>query len=174
MKIVMAAIAALLFTFVSTSAEARHVHRHQHARHVVRQTSDCRQDNNGRTICSSVALSARRTVGVSYGNVRYAGSRPRGCPYRWCGCGVSLKVFGRIIPSLNLAANWLRKFPRAAPAPGMVAARSGHVFYIEQVYDDGTVLAYDPNSGGHVAHEHRRSLRGFRVVNPHGARVASR
>ena len=100
------------------------------------------------------------------------GGRPKGCPWRYCGCGVSLKVFGRIIPELNLALNWKRKFPRTSPAPGMVAARSGHVFYINSVIDRYTVMAYDPNSGGGKTRIHQRSLRGYTVVNPHGSRMA--
>ncbi len=97
------------------------------------------------------------------------GGRPAGCPHRYCGCGVSLKVFGKIIPELNLAYNWKRKFPRTSPAPGMVAARSGHVFYIVNVIDSSTVLAYDPNSGGGRTRIHERSLHGYTVVNPHGS-----
>jgi len=97
------------------------------------------------------------------------GGRPAGCPRRYCGCGVSLKVFGKIIPELNLALNWKRKFPRTSPAPGMVAARSGHVFYIKEVIDNSTVIAYDPNSGGGKTRIHERSLRGYTVVNPHGS-----
>ncbi len=97
------------------------------------------------------------------------GGRPAGCPRRYCGCGVSLKVFGKIIPELNLAYNWKRKFPRTSPAPGMVAARSGHVFYIVSVIDNSTVMAFDPNSGGGRTRIHERSLRGYTVVNPHGS-----
>ena len=33
---------------------------------------------------------------------------------------VERRVFGRIVPGLNLASNWL-KFPRTAPAPGCCA-----------------------------------------------------
>src|SRR5690242_11383198 len=55
---------------------------------------------------------------------RIVGGRPAGCPSAFCGCGAALRVFGRIVPELNLAANWLR-FPRTSPAPGMVAARRG-------------------------------------------------
>jgi hypothetical protein len=62
---------------------------------------------------------------------RIVGTRPAGCPYSFCGCGAALRVFGRIVPELNLAANWFR-FPRTSPAPGMVAARRGHVFVLEQ------------------------------------------
>ncbi len=58
-----------------------------------------------------------------------AAGRP-GCPRQCCGCEASRYVFGEIRPELNLAYNWVRKFPRTAPAPGMVAARSGHVMVL--------------------------------------------
>lgn len=97
---------------------------------------------------------------------------PAGCPRRlFCGCGVSVQVFGKPIRELFLASNW-RKFPRGAAAPGHVAWRQGHVFLIEEVHDDGTVTAYDANSGGGLTRRHRVSLRGYRVVDPHGARMA--
>lgn len=93
---------------------------------------------------------------------------PDGCPARaFCGCGVSLFVFGERVRSLYLAANWLR-FPRAEPGPGMVAARRGHVMAIIRTYGDGTALVYNPNGGGRRTTIRRRSLAGFRVVNPHG------
>jgi hypothetical protein len=93
---------------------------------------------------------------------------PPGCPRRaFCGCGAAVEVFGRPIRSLWLASNWLR-FPRAAPAPGMVAARRGHVFVIRQVLGGGLVLAYDANSGHGFTKLHVRSLAGFTVVNPNG------
>ena len=79
-----------------------------------------------------------------------------------------MRVFGHPVRELFLAANWLR-FPAASPAPGMAAARHGHVFIIEQVNGDGTVEAYDPNSGGHQTRIHTVSLSGYRVVNPHGS-----
>jgi hypothetical protein len=96
------------------------------------------------------------------------GSRPAGCPRRFCGCGASLHLFGRIIPSLNLAANWLR-FPRAAPAPKMVAARRGHVFVLEQHVSGDTWMVHDSNSGGHRTRLHARSISGFTIVDPSGA-----
>jgi hypothetical protein len=94
------------------------------------------------------------------------GGRPTGCPHSFCGCGASIRVFGRIVPELNLAANWLR-FPRTSPAPGMVAARRGHVFVLERHVEGDTWMAYDANSGGHATRIHARSLRGYAVVNPH-------
>ena len=109
---------------------------------------------------------------VAQGDVASArtvsGRRPSGCPRSFCGCGASLRVFGRIVPELNLAANWLR-FPRTAPAPGMVAARHGHVFVLEQHVEGDTWMAYDANSGGHATRLHARSLRGYTVVNPRAA-----
>ncbi|WP_342730857.1 hypothetical protein [Bradyrhizobium sp. B117] len=96
---------------------------------------------------------------------RIVGGRPAGCPSSFCGCGASLRVFGRVVPELNLASNWLR-FPRTAPAPGMVAARRGHVFVLEQHLGGDMWMAYDANSGGHATRMHARSLRGYTIVNP--------
>ncbi len=101
-------------------------------------------------------------------------AHPAGCPARaFCGCGAALEVFGRNIRELWLAANWF-KFPRAEPAPGMVAVRRHHVFVIREVRAPGLVLAYDPNSGRGLTRIHLRSLRGYVVVNPRaGSRYAS-
>jgi hypothetical protein len=108
---------------------------------------------------------AMAAVDSSQGQV--VGGRPAGCPRSFCGCGASIRVFGRIVPGLNLASNWLR-FPRTAPAPGMVAARRGHVFVLEQHVEGDTWMAYDANSGGRATRIHARSLRGYTVVNPRG------
>ena len=101
-------------------------------------------------------------------SARIVGGRPAGCPSSFCGCGAALRLFGRIVPELNLAANWLR-FPRTSPAPGMVAARRGHVFVLEHHIGGDVWMAYDANSGGHTTRIHARSLRGYTVVNPRGA-----
>jgi hypothetical protein len=125
----------------------------------------------------------RQQIGIergvtSYGNAMAAvdssgqgqvvGGRPAGCPHSFCGCGASIRVFGRIVPGLHLASNWLR-FPRTTPAPGMVAARRGHVFVLERHVEGDMWMAYDANSGGHATRIHARSLRGYTVVNPRGA-----
>ncbi|WP_448032796.1 hypothetical protein [Bradyrhizobium liaoningense] len=102
---------------------------------------------------------------------RVVGGRPAGCPSSFCGCGAALRVFGRIVPELNLASNWLR-FPRTSPAPGMVAARRGHVFVLEQHLGGDVWMAYDANSGGRTTRIHARSLRGYTIVNPRGGSVA--
>lgn len=106
--------------------------------------------------------------GVWQEAARVIGGRPAGCPSRFCGCGASLHLFGRIIPALNLAANWLR-FPRAAPAPKMAAARRGHVFVLERHIAGNTWLVFDANSGGRRTRIHPRSIAGYTIVNPHGA-----
>lgn len=100
-------------------------------------------------------------------------SHPAGCPSRaFCGCGAAVRVFGRPIRSLWLAANWL-KFPRTSPAPGMVAARRGHVFVLEAHLGGNTWRVYDANSGGRKTRIHARSIAGYSIVNPHAARYAS-
>lgn len=99
-------------------------------------------------------------------------SHPPGCPSRaFCGCGAAVRVFGRPVRDLWLARNWYR-FPRANPAPGMVAVRRHHVFVLEQHINGSTWLAYDANSGGRRTRVHPRSIAGFAIVNPHGSRYA--
>lgn len=95
--------------------------------------------------------------------------RPAGCPHAFCGCEASLYRFGRIIPQLNLASNW-RRFPRAAPAPGMAAVRSGHVMILQQHLDGNVWYAHDGNSGGHFTREHAVSIAGYTIVDPSAAR----
>lgn len=93
-------------------------------------------------------------------------SHPEGCPrIAFCGCGVSVKVFGRSIKSLWRAAAWYQ-FPRAFPSAGMVAVRNHHVMFIESYDGNGNAVVYDPNSGGHQTRIHTRSLAGYQVVNP--------
>ena len=193
---VMAIAAAFIAVLLAHPAEARHRHHRQHKQPVI-QVNDavgCSQDNNGRTIClgpvatvahavSTTAAYAvathqhRRYARISYSVddtlERIVGGRPARCPYAYCGCGTSLHIFGRIIPELNLAANW-RRFQSASCGPGMAAWRWGHVFAIESCNGDGTVVAYDSNSGGHRTRIHTISLRGYHIVNPQLSRLASR
>ncbi|WP_369723028.1 hypothetical protein AB8Z38_02765 [Bradyrhizobium sp. LLZ17] len=115
----------------------------------------------------SVANAGYTATTISVSGERVIGGRPAGCPSSFCGCGAALHVFGHVVPELNLASNWLR-FPRAAPAPGMVAARRGHVFVLEQSLGGDMWMAYDANSGGHATRMHARSLRGYTIVNPRG------
>lgn len=137
MKLVMA---GLLLLLMALPAQARHkghhAHRH-HARHV----------GGGQIV-----------------------PNPAGCPrVEFCGRGVAREIFGQIDGAMRplwLAREWLRRFARAEPAPGMVAARAHHVFAIKRVLGPNRVLAYDPNSGHHKTRVHERSLAGYTVVDP--------
>ena len=80
-------------------------------------------------------------------------------------------MFGEIRKDLNLAANWARKFPRTSPAPGMVAARSGHVFVLRAHKGGDVWEVKDGNSGGHKTRIHDRSIRGYTIVDPHSPRT---
>ena len=107
------------------------------------------------------------------GNSAVIGGRPAGCPHAFCGCEASLYVFGEIRAELNLAANWIRKFPRTAPASGMVAARSGHVMVLISHAGGNDWLVHDGNSGGGLTREHVMSISRYVIVDPHGARSAN-
>jgi len=154
-------VASVLTVFASAASEARPFHTSQPRECNVTMPCDFSfsqsfQSRNFRRAQASVPDTAGSQI---------AGGRPVGCPRSFCGCGAAIRVFGHVVPELNLAANWLR-FPRAAPAPGMVAARRGHVFVLEQHVAGDVWMAYDANSGGHATRIHPRSLRGYAVVNP--------
>lgn len=93
--------------------------------------------------------------------------RPAGCPHRFCGCALSIKLFGRIVPKLNLAWNWAREFPRVRyPHAELVAVRRHHVMQLLSHVRDDLWRVYDPNSGGGLIRIHVRSVRGFVFVDP--------
>jgi hypothetical protein len=102
------------------------------------------------------------------------GGRPPGCPRAYCGCEASRYVFGEIRPELNLAYNWVRKFPRTTPAPGMVAARSGHVMVLISHAGGNDWLVHDGNSGGGLTRRHVMSINRYVIVDPRGVRSAGR
>jgi hypothetical protein len=107
------------------------------------------------------------------GNTVVVGGRPAGCPYEFCGCEASRYVFGEIRRELNLASNWIRKFPHAQPAGGMAAVRNHHVMILMSHVDGKDWLVHDGNSGSHLTREHVRSIAGYVIVDPHGSRAAS-
>lgn len=93
---------------------------------------------------------------------------PAGCPARlFCACGAAVKIFGSARRDLWHTSAWM-KFPRANPAPGMVAVNSRHMFVIDKVLPNGMVMAYDYNSGGGKSRYHIRSLKGYSIHNPRG------
>ena len=144
-KVIVPVACLLLFT---VQAEAR-PHHHHHYRH-----------HHFHSMASS--------SGEYQTNQRIVGGRPSGCPHAFCGCEASLFRFGRIIPNLNLATNW-RRFPRAAPAPGMAAVRPGHVMILQQHVAGNVWNVHDGNSGGHMTREHSRSIAGYTIVDPSSA-----
>jgi len=103
-------------------------------------------------------------------NGNIVGRRPVGCPRNFCGCEASLYVFGAIRPELNLASNWIRKFPRTLPAPGMAAVRNHHVMVLRGHVDGSNWLVHDGNSGGGLTRDHVRSINGYTIVDPQGSR----
>ena len=179
-KTMAALIAAFLFVAVTTSAEAKH--KTTKMAHSAINVQSCDYDNDGRVKCGMVQINRPinipkgRKIEPSYGTTMEARivDHPSGCPRSaFCGCGASVRIFGHPVRELYLAANWFR-FAHAMPAPGMVAVRSHHVFVIEQVNGDGTVVAYDANSGGHATRIHTVSLSGYSVRDPHSRQVAMR
>ena len=107
----------------------------------------------------------QQAMAMAPSDERVVSGRPSGCPNAFCGCEASLYKFGRIVPELNLAANW-RRFPRATPAPGMAAVTSGHVMILEQQVAGNVWYVHDGNSGGHLTREHARSIAGYTIVDP--------
>lgn len=165
-------VASVLIVIASAASEARPLQRTQPKECNVTMPCDfsspsvVRVARRGR-LSKSYAMAGNSPVPseamVSAGQV--VGGRPAGCPRSFCGCSAAIRVFGHVVPELNLASNWLR-FPRTAPAPGMVAARRGHVFVLEHQISGDMWMAYDANSGGHATRLHARSLRGYAIVNP--------
>ena len=110
--------------------------------------------------------SIKVTMHRTHETAEVVGGRPTGCPQKFCGCGASLHLFGRIIPALNTAVNWLQ-FPRAAPAPLMAAVKRHHVMVLEADLCGGIWRVFDANGGHHLTRVHARSIAGFIIVNPH-------
>lgn len=104
-------------------------------------------------------------VTYNRGPTTIVGGRPPGCPGLFCGCALSLKIFGKIIPRLNLAGNWL-SFPRTSPVPGAVAANRRHVFQLLSHVEGNIWQVWDANSGGRLTRIHNRSIAGYTTVMP--------
>lgn len=162
-KLIVALLSIALSVAFGGSANATPRHKQQ------RQMIVC--DMRG---CSDQASQARAARAEANAPVDANGGavvshRPQGCPHAFCGCEASLYVFGKIRPELNLASNWIRKFPRTSPAPGMAAARSGHVMVLMSHVEGNNWLVHDGNSGGGATREHIRSISGYVIVNPRGS-----
>lgn len=172
MRLLIAAILAVstLLLLPSTSASARTSGDVLFDRHNINQHYYIPTYSKPHRRLIRIARHKGKHLATARGRSAKYVAHPAGCPRSsFCGCGVA-RHLGIKDRSLWLAASWLR-FPRAAAAPGMVAARRGHVFAILQVIRPGLVLAYDPNSGNHRTRIHERRLAGFTVVNPRRRRA---
>lgn len=171
---------AVFASVIATSAEAQH--RRAQRQHAVvtcdeRGCSDYGKAQRARTAAAATEGTAIGNTGRTNsidanGNTIIIGGRPEGCPRQFCGCEASRYVFGRIRPELNLASNWIKYFPRTEPAPGMAAARGGHVMVLVSHVSGSDWLVHDGNSGGGLTRRHVRSIRGYVTVNPHASRAA--
>ena len=181
-------------TAAATSADARPKHRQQAqaqpqvtcdmrgcsdnpaavaARNATPRTSRARNVRTPDTNEAYTARAEQRAPQVdANGNAVIVGGRPAGCPHQFCGCEASLYLFGEIRKDLNLASNWIRKFPRTQPAAGMVAARSGHVFVLMSHVEGNQWMVHDGNSGGGKTRRHVRSIAGYVIVDPTATRMA--
>jgi hypothetical protein len=166
--IFIAMIISIAFTTAANAQQRRAHHQRDRANHatIVCDERGCSNDIN--------AAQARiPDVLDGNGNGVIVGRRPTGCPHAFCGCEASLFIFGEIRPGLNLASNWIRKFPRASAAPGMVAARNHHVMVLMSHAGGSDWLVHDGNSGGGLTRDHIQSIRGYTIVDPRSSRSAS-
>lgn len=193
MKKILVLLAALITVALTTTAEARHRHHRHYHRHAAVRTYIADPGCNVFFPCEGVVTSKRGEAIVKsmggFGSARkhytpvsnYGApspgpvgraiativSHPSGCPSTaFCGCGAAVRVFGRPVRELWLAANWY-KFPRTSPSPGKVAVRRHHVFVLEAHLSGDVWQVYDANSGGHATRIHARSISGYTIVDPH-------
>jgi len=104
-------------------------------------------------------------IDANGGDARVIGSRPPDCPHAWCGCGLR-KFLGLADKSLNLAWNWVKKFPRTEAQPGAAAVRHHHVMLLEEHLGGTIWRVRDYNGGRGLAWIHARDVRGFVFVMP--------
>ena len=162
-KLIAALLSIALSIAFAMSANATPRHRQQ------RQTIACDMRGCSDQVQPARAARAEANTAVDANCGAVVNRRPQGCPHAFCGCEASPYLFGKIRPELNLASNWVRKFPRTSPAPGMAAARSGHVMVLMSHVEGNNWLVHDGNSGGGLTREHVRSIKGYVIVNPRGA-----
>lgn len=155
-------VTAVLFIAGAAAADAQHRRGHH-----------WRRGSDGTIICNKLGCSDYSKAHAELlrvldanGNGVVVGRRPFGCPHEFCGCEASLYLFGKIRPELNLASNWLKKFPRTLAAPGMAAVRNHHVMVLVSHMAGKIWMVHDGNSGGGFTRDHALSIDGYIVVNP--------
>lgn len=171
MKYLVIIVALLAFCNNAEAHHRHHGHGHHH-RHIVHNSAQIVSNSFFGRLQQpqeQVQLSKHTRYTSSEGVI---GGRPSGCPNAYCGCGASLYKFGRIIPELNLAWNWARKFPHISPSEagnGDAAVRPGHVAIVLENLGGGNYKLHDSNSGGHLTRVHIRHLVGYVFVRPTSA-----
>jgi hypothetical protein len=183
-RLLLAALAAITLAILPQAAEARqhygfhHVHhyrvRHHHRAYGRRYVAETRSESEQGFGFFQSFVEAPRAVIHGVGRAvetigrGIVGGRPSGCPHAYCGCGTSLYFFHRIVPDLNLAANWLR-FPHVSHGePGTAAVAPGrhHVLAVVADLGGGRYMVHDSNSGGGLTRDHVRNLTGYTFVRP--------
>lgn len=125
---------------------------------------------------------AGRSSGRAHrGNIEWDRGRvvdhPSGCPRSlFCGCGVSVYVFGHPIKSLFLAAAYGRFPQTSSPGPRDVAYRRGHALAFMSVSGNQATI-YNPNSGRRLTRVQTVTLsalraKGYRFVSPLSGKAA--
>jgi len=161
-------VPVFLLIAITTTANAKHRHIHHPRAGIIHAQIVC----NERTCSGQANVDQAGLTRVIDANGNIVGRRPAGCPYSFCGCEASRYLFGAIRADLNLASNWIRKFPRTSPASGMAAVRNHHVMILMSQVDGINWLVHDGNSGGGFTREHVRSISGYIIVDPQGSRSA--
>ena len=159
-----------LSIIITNTANAKHRHAYHPRAHIVHSQIVCNERGCLRKVNADQAKVSK--IIDATGNV--IARRPAGCPHAFCGCEASLYLFGTIRADLNLASNWIRKFPHTSPGPGMAAVRNHHVMVLISHAGGRNWLVHDGNSGGGLTREHVRSISGYFIVDPQGSRLATR
>ncbi len=163
-------VVAIATALIATHADAKHRSHHatQPQATVTCNHLGCSDRHQAAAPVEPIIVRGE-TITVSRGRV--VGHRPAGCPHRFCGCALALRIFHKLVPRLNLAKNWL-SFRHVAPAPRMVAARSGHVFMLLEHVSGKKWKVWDPNSGHGAIRVHERSIAGYTIVDPYRSAYA--
>lgn len=91
-------------------------------------------------------------------------ARPEECPHKlWCGCALSVLLFGESRRDLWLARNWLKLGkPIDSPKPGAVAVfarkNGGHVGLITKVLSSDRIVLWSGNDHNAVRERPRSTL----------------
>ena len=163
-------VPVFLSIIITNTANAKHRHAYHPRARIVHSQIVCNERGCSRQANADQAKASK----VIDANDNVIGRRPAGCPHAFCGCEASLYLFGTIRAELNLASNWIKRFPHTSPGPGMAAVRNHHVMVLISHAGGRNWLVHDGNSGGGLTRDHVRSISGYVIVDPQGSRLATR